>query len=152
MTFERVLKQHHIRYETLLHEPVFDALRLAQAVHVSGDVVAKTVLLEVDGQYVIAVLQATHQIDFDALLVALGAERVEMVSEAHFGELFPDCEIGPPPPFGSLYKMQTVVDDSLAQDRWIVFKGTTNEEAIRMYYDDYAQFEQPMVAAFSKHI
>ena len=152
MTFERVLKQHHIRYETLLHEPVYDALRLAEAVHVSGDVVAKTVLLRVDRQYVIAVLQATHQIDFDALLTALGAEAVEMVKELEFAKLFPDCEIGPPPPFGSLYKMQTVVDESLAQDRWIVFKGNTNEEAIRMYYDDFAQFEQPMVAPFSRHI
>jgi Ala-tRNA(Pro) deacylase len=152
MTFERVLKQHHIRYETLLHEPVYDALRLAQAVHVSGDVVAKTVLLRVDGKHVIAVLQATHQIDFDALLTALGADAVEMVKEAEFGQLFPDCELGPPPPFGSLYRMQTVVDESLAQDRWIVFKGSTSEEAIRMYYDDFAQFEQPIVAAFSKHI
>jgi Ala-tRNA(Pro) deacylase len=152
MTFERVLKQHHIRYEMMLHEPVYDALRLAQAVHVSGDLVAKTVLLRIDGKYVIAVLQATHQIDFDALLTKLGAERVEMVAEAEFAALFPDCEVGPPPPFGSLYKMQTVVDESLAQDRWIVFKGSTNEEAIRMYYDDYAQFEQPIVAAFSKHL
>jgi Ala-tRNA(Pro) deacylase len=152
MTFERVLKQHHIRYETLLHEPVFDALRLAQAVHVSGDVVAKTVLLKIDGAYVIAVLQATHQIDFDKLRSALGADEVVMVHEKEFGKLFPDCEVGPPPPFGSLYKMRTVVDESLAQDRWIVFKGATNEEAIRMYYDDFAQFEQPIVAAYSRHI
>ena len=152
MTFERVLKQHHIRYETLLHEPVYDALRLAQAVHVSGDVVAKTVLLRVDGAYVIAVLQATHQIDFDKLRAVLGADDVVMVHEEEFAELFPDCEVGPPPPFGSLYKMRTVVDDSLAQDRWIVFKGATNEEAIQMYYDDYAQFEQPIVAAYSRHI
>jgi Ala-tRNA(Pro) deacylase len=152
MTFERILKQHHIRYEMMLHEPVFDALRLAEAVHVSGDVVAKTVLLRVDGKDVIAMLQATHQIDFDKLLAALAADRVEMVHESEFAELFPDCEVGAPPPFGSLYHMLTVVDDSLAQDRWIVFKGSTNDEAIRMYYDDFAQFEQPMVAAFSKHI
>lgn len=151
MNLEQRLRNRGLPFETILHEPAFDAQRLAEAVHVAGDNVVKTVLLRVDRGFAIAVLQATHHIDLEKARRALAAHHVSLASELDFYDLFPDCEIGSPPPFGSLYDLRTLVDRSLADDEEIVFKGTTNEEAFRMKYNDYADFEEPLVADFSYH-
>jgi Ala-tRNA(Pro) deacylase len=149
MNLEQLLRRRGLPFATIFHNSAFDAQRLAQAVHVAGDNVAKTVLLHSNRGYVIAVLQATHQIDFEKARRALAVHWVELATELEFHNRFPDCEIGAPPPFGSLYGMRTLVDGALAKDEEIVFKGNTNEEAICMKYDDFAAFEEPLVADFS---
>jgi Ala-tRNA(Pro) deacylase len=63
--------------------------------------------------------------------------------------LFPDCEPGAMPPFGSLYHLPTVVDESLAKDDVIVFEGQDHEQAIRMTYRDYATLEHPRLGRFA---
>jgi Ala-tRNA(Pro) deacylase len=151
MNIEQFLKQNHVRYELLLHNPAYDAQHLAEAVHVSGENVAKTVLLRADGRYVLAVLQATHNIDLPKVQQALGINEVELATEVEAAERFPDCEMGAIPPFGSQYAMTTLVDASLAKDAEIVFKGNTNEEAFRVRYEDFAELEKPIVAEFSHH-
>lgn len=149
MNLAQQLQKCGVRFETILHEPAFDAQRLAHAVHVSGENIAKTVLLRVDKGYAIAVLQATHQIDLEKVRRAVAAHHVALATEVEFFNLFPGCEMGAPPPFGSLYDMRTFVDRSLAEDEEIIFKGATNDEAIRMKFHDYADFEEPLLADFS---
>ena len=67
MNIQEFLARKNIQFELLEHGDTYDAQHMAQAIHVSGHHVAKTVLLRanVDGQYVIAVLPATHAVDFD---------------------------------------------------------------------------------------
>lgn len=152
MNLEQLLRRRGLPFETILHDAAYDAQRLAKAMHTPGDNVAKTVLLRSDDGYVVAVLQATHQIDFEKARHALAAHRLELATELESYEHFPDCEIGAPPPFGSLYGMRTLVDRALAEDEEVVFKGKTNDEAIRMKYNDFADFEEPLVADFSHHV
>lgn len=146
MNYEELLRRRGLPFETIIHDPTFDAQHLAQAVHESGDLVAKTVLLRTEKQFVVAVLQATHQIDLEKARKALQAHRIEIASELDVYERFPDCEIGSPPAFGSLYGMTTLVDQSLTKDDTIVFKAKTNDEAIRMKYSNFADFEKPLIA------
>lgn len=135
--------------ELLPHPATFTAQRTAQAVHVPGDEVAKTVILRVDGEAVMAVVPATHRIDPEKVRGLLGAEVVELADEAEFTRLFPDCELGALPPFGSQYGMKTIVDEALARDERIVIESNTLEEAIRMRYDDFAALERPLVGEIS---
>jgi prolyl-tRNA editing enzyme YbaK/EbsC (Cys-tRNA(Pro) deacylase) len=44
-------------------------------------------------------------------------------TEQEFSSLFPDCELGAMPPFGSLYNLPVSVDESLAADEAIVFNA-----------------------------
>ena len=53
------------------------------------------------------------------------------------------------PPFGSLYHLPTVVDDSLAADDEIVFEGQSRDEAIRMTYRDFIAVEHPRMGHFA---
>jgi len=149
MKLEEFLTSRGVAFERLHHRPAYSANRVAQALHVPGKEVAKTVLLRTGRGYTLAVLPAACQVDLRRLEEDLSGEPVEMASEAEMGRVFPDCETGAMPPFGSLYQLRTVVDESLAQDEQIVFEGQTHEEAIRMAYRDYEALEHPLKGHFA---
>ena len=74
MNIQEFLGRHDVPFEVMAHEATYDAQHLAQAVHTSGHHVAKTVLLRTDNEnYVVAVLAATHSIDFEKVKAALNA-------------------------------------------------------------------------------
>ena len=151
MNVQQFLATNRVSFQPMRHRPTFTAQQTAQAVHVRGDEVAKTVVLRADGKYVLAVLQATHKIDLKRLRDTLAARSVDLAAEQEFRTMFPDCEVGALPPFGSQYGLKTIVDEPLTRDPQIVIEGNTHDEAIQMRYDDYARLEQPQVAAFTVH-
>jgi len=88
------------------HPRVVAAQRLAASVHVSGYRVAKSVLVEADGERVMAVLPAADVVDPVRLAMALGARRVRILHESEFLDLFTECEPGAEPPFGALFGLR----------------------------------------------
>lgn len=153
MSLKHFLQSRHVPCEVVAHPEAFDAQHLAQALHTPGREVAKTVLLRADHgyRYIVAVLPATHAIDFDRLSEFLGDTHLELATEAEIAERCPDCEIGVLPPFGSHYGAQTIVDQSLTEDEYISFESDSHTEAIRMKYAQYYDVEHPLVARFARH-
>jgi Ala-tRNA(Pro) deacylase len=147
MNIQRFLNERRVPYDILTHEPTYDAQHMAQAVHVSGHEVAKTVLLRADHaySYYVAVLPATRMIDFSKVRQALGDMDLALATEMEMANLCPDCEIGALPPFGSQYGLKTIVDESLREDEYIVFEGNTHAEAIRIKFADFCGLEHPLV-------
>jgi Ala-tRNA(Pro) deacylase len=123
MRLDEFLNQQHVAFRRLHHRPAYTANHVAQALHVKGKDMAKSVLVHTGHGYVLAVLPATHRVDLDRLRQELGEEQVGLASEAEMQRLFPDCERGAMPPFGSLYHLPTLVDESLTQDEEITFEG-----------------------------
>ncbi len=152
MSMKQFLQRRRVPFEAIEHPEAFDAQHLAQALHTPGREVAKTVLLRADHNYsqVVAVLPATHRIDFEALSTFLGGTSLELATEVEIAERCADCEFGVLPPFGSHYGAQTIVDQSLTQDEYISFESDSHTEAIRMKYSDYYDFEHPLVARFAR--
>lgn len=151
MNWEAFLRDQHVEFERIPHQPAYDAQHVAEALHLPGKHVAKTVLLRADRgfAYIVAVLPAPKMIDLQALSAALGGSRLELATEHEVSEHCPDCEYGVLPPFGSQYGMKTIVDKDLTSDEWIVFEGNTHADAIRMTWADFQRVEQPLVASFA---
>lgn len=151
MNVREFLEQRRVEFGATPHRTTFSAQHLANCLGVPGDYVAKTVVLHVDGRPVLAVLQATHDIDFERARKALAAQSIELAPESELGDLFPDCEFGAVPPFGSEYGLPTIVDEALTHDDYIIFDGNRHTEAISMSYSDFAAIEHPRVATLSRH-
>jgi Ala-tRNA(Pro) deacylase len=151
MKLDDLLNARRIPFERLHHRPTYTASRLAEELHVPGREVAKTVLLRTGQGYVVTVLPADHKLDLDRVRACLAEDEVAMASEAEMERLFPDCERGTLPPFGSLYHLRTLMDESLADDEEIVFDAPNHEEAIRMTFRDYEELEHPMKGRFARH-
>lgn len=149
MKLDDFLNSRDVPFEKMQHKPAFTAHRIARVLHVPGNEVAKTVLLRVDDHHVLVVLPSIHQVDLERVRRELQAERVVMASEQEMAELFPDCEPGAIPPFGSLYHLTTLVDESLAEDDDIIFEANTHQQAIRMSYRDFQEQEHPRIGHFA---
>ena len=138
------LDGNKVSYEVLLHPEAVTAQRIAQAEHVKGRHHAKVVMVKSGDRHLMMVLPADHQIDLEKVEKAIG-ESVSLDTEQEFKSLFSDCAIGAMPPFGNLYGLPTYVDQSLAEQDYIVFEAGTHRDAIKMSYRDYEEIVKPKV-------
>src|SRR5690606_36873470 len=108
-------------YTSIKHEPAFTAKALLQASGVGAEILAKTVVLHVDGVSALAVMTASAKIRWDKLCRVMGTDFIELADESEFAERFPGCELGAIPPFGSLFGMTVYLHQSLAAQSEIAF-------------------------------
>jgi Ala-tRNA(Pro) deacylase len=138
------LDENNVRYEVLHHAEAVTAQRIAQAEHVKGKHHAKVVIVKSGDDRLMMVLPADHHIDLEKVAKAVG-KAASLDKEQEFKLLFPDCTIGAMPPFGNLYGLPTYVDQSLAEQDYIVFEAGTHTDAIKMSYRDYEKIVKPKV-------
>ena len=119
---QRYLNECGIDYEILEHARTMTSSRTAQAGHVSGESLAKAVLLKSDDGYTLAVLPASCHLRLGEIQGYLDGP-VGLATEAEVGQLFADCELGAIPPMGRAYGMETIVDDSLAEQPDVYFEA-----------------------------
>jgi Ala-tRNA(Pro) deacylase len=152
MSCVRFLDQHGINYRLYRHDQAFDAQHMAQALHVPGKSVAKTVMARVRGgsRYFVLVVPAPHRIDWNRVSGALGGIDIELADESQIVEHCPDCASGVVPLFGSQYGLQTIVDETVAKQDEIVIQGDTHDEAVRLRFSDFYAVEHPKVAAIAQ--
>jgi len=143
------LDKQRVKYVCVNHSPAYTAQEVAASAHVPGWEVAKVVMVKVDGEMAMAVLPANRKVVPQDLREMLGAERVELATEAEFRDKFQDCELGAMPPFGNLYDMPVYVAPALAADEEIAFNAGTHTEIIKMSYKDFERLAQPKVLSFS---
>jgi Ala-tRNA(Pro) deacylase len=148
MDVQEFLTEKGVSFELVRHEQAFSAQQVAAAEHVTGHMFAKTVVVEEGGGACLLILPASRHVDMQAVGELVGG-KVRMASEEEMKALFPDCEIGAEPPFGSQYGLATYVDESLTALDEIVFRAGTHDRTVRMRYDDYAALEQPTVGRFT---
>lgn len=146
---EDFLNSHNIKYATIVHPQAFTAQEIAAAAHIPGKELAKTVIAKIDGKMAMAVLPAAHRVDFDLLKAATGARKVELAKEREFEDMFPDCEVGAMPPFGNLYGIEVLVEESLTQNEEIAFNAGSHTELVRLSYKDFETHVKPRIVRFS---
>jgi len=142
------LDENKVQYTLMSHSPAYTAQAAAATLHVPGKELAKTVVLRAGEEALLAVLPASFHVDLKKLGGVAG-KTVRLATEQEFGDLFPDCELGAMPPFGSLYNLSVFVDESLAADEEIVFNAGTHRDAIRMRYADFARLAKPTVTSLA---
>ncbi|OLC54274.1 MAG: deacylase [Acidobacteria bacterium 13_1_40CM_4_69_4] len=139
------LDGHHVKYVTVSHSRSYTAQDVAESAHVSGRELAKTVLVRLDGTMAMVVLPAATRVDFNLLKLAAGAKHAELAGEKEFKDLFPECELGAMPPFGTLYGMETYASDRLGEQKEIAFSAGSHTEIIRLSYGDFERLAKPKV-------
>ena len=146
---KRLLDEQNIKYLSINHSPAYTAREVAASTFVPRREFAKTVIVDVDGEKVMAVLSASHHVDLVALRKLANGKRIRLATEDEFKELFPDCEIGAMPPFGSLYDTRVFVDQMVTEVDDLCFNAGSHEQIIRMDCRAYLDLEQPVVGAFA---
>ena len=114
MKLGEYLKEKGIPFEAYEHPPAYTAQEVAAEEHVSGNLIAKAVLVHADGRYALCALPASCKLDMGKVAKALKAKTVRLADEGEMAKLFPDVEVGAEPPMGQLWNLPTHVDRRLA--------------------------------------
>jgi Ala-tRNA(Pro) deacylase len=141
------LDSHHAEYTLTSHATAFTAREVATAEHLPAREVAKTVVIFGDGTCHMIVLPASKLVDFHEVRPALGLSQVRLATEDELGKLFPDCELGAAPPFGTLYGFPVYLDASLAGQDMIAFNAGTHREVIHMRMVEYQRLVSPNIVS-----
>jgi Ala-tRNA(Pro) deacylase len=142
------LDDNRVKYVVISHSRAFTTQEVAAMTHIPGKELAKSVIVEIDGEMAMAVLPGSEKVDVDLLRDAVGAEQVTLAKESAFKDRFPECDPGAMPPFGNLYEMSVYVADSLTEDDQIAFNAGSHTELVKMSYRDFERLVQPRIMHF----
>ncbi len=144
-----LLDKNKVKYKTTAHTRVITAQEVAQAEHIPGREMAKTVVIKNGKEYYLFVLPAPKQVDFSQLRKIFNSHDITLASEAEFKAMFPDCELGAMPPFGVMYGLKTYADESLHKEKEIVFNAGTHTDTILMPREAYDKIVKPEYINFA---
>ncbi len=140
MTIATRLKHHldakGLPFDMIPHPYAATASECAEAAHVPGDHLAKSVLIHMEEGPMLAVVPSNHQIDLSALQ-SVTDRRLGLAAESEMQDLFDDCDLGAAPPVGEAYGVPTIVDNSLSGLDKIWFEAGDHKTLIEMRGKDF---------------
>jgi len=151
---ENYLQQRKVKYKVVSHPHSEYSMETAEKAHVTGDALAKGVLVKGDDGYLLVVLPSDYHIELESLHKLLGQE-VVIASEVTLAEIFSDCEVGAVPPIGMAYGVKTIWDpkSSLGKLDEVFFEAGDHQSLVLI---SGVQFHELMASAergkFSHHI
>lgn len=130
-TLVEYLSRHGTPYALEHHMHSFCSLESAREAGVDEESLAKSVVLQDESGFVLAVLPASRRLELERVREELG-RALHVSREQDLARLFPDCERGAVPPIGAAYGLQTVLDASLEERDEIYFEAGDHETLVRM--------------------
>lgn len=156
MTIARKLQDYiagkGIRYDTVAHHRTSTSSQTAQAAHVPGRRLAKSVLLHHETGYALAVVPSSHRVELGRLQAVID-KRLGLASEDEVCQIFNDCDIGAVPPVGAAYDVPVILDESFNEDGDVYFEGGDHRTLVHVSGGDFrnllkdarlARLSQPM--------
>lgn len=141
------LKANKIIHQVLPHKTVFTAYDLAQTLRYKLEEIAKTLLVKAGSEYRLIVLRASDRLDLKKLQTLLGVSNVKIAREQDMVREM-NVKPGAITPFGSIHKLNVVLERGLLKARLALFGSGSFEHAIRMSVKDFVRYERPTVGSF----
>jgi len=152
MTLQQYLDTNGIRYDVMPHSYTDSSMNTAQAARVPGDQLAKSIILEDETGYLMAVIPATHHIELGRLSQQLN-RKLGLATESEIGRLFSDCDLGAIPPVGEAYGMDMIMEDSLSGCTDVYFEAGDHVDVIHVRGEDFKRLMRTaMHGRFSRHL
>jgi len=142
---QNFLDQQGIKYQIIRHSKAYTGQEVAEAAQISGKLLAKTVILQIQGKPMLAVLPAAMEVNLEAIAGDLETNDVQLATEKECSDIFPHCEVGAWPPFGMLWDLPVLLDKSLAQQKHLIGYTGDLKELIRMEMKDFSRITEARV-------
>ena len=120
ITLKHYLDSLEVDYELMTIPTQIPAWTLREKHMCLPKKIAKCIMLEDEGGYVMAVCPASSRIKLGNLYREIN-RRLEFSSEQELAVLLGDCVLGAVPPIGDVYDIEVVIDDELLTESDIYF-------------------------------
>lgn len=133
------------------HDPAAASygLEAAEQLGLDPDAVLKTLLAEVDGRLVVAVVPVSAKLDLKALAAAVGGKRATMADPAA-AERSTGYVVGGISPLGQRTRLPTVVDDSAVERETVWVSGGKRGLDLGIAPQDLVVLTAAVVAAVAR--
>ena len=158
-TITSYLDKNKFKYEVIEHRTTYTAWDTAQTEKVRPQEVAKTLVMRVDNDYVLALVTSNRNLDKQKLLKVINAYRkknglqgykkIDFAKEAWMTKNIPG-KVGATPPFRGLLKLDLYADPLLLKSQKIYLGSGEYTNSIRVSTSQYVKIEQPVKGSFSK--
>lgn len=150
ITLQLYMERLGVEYDVVAHPYADNGLETAEMAHISPDKLAKSVMLEDEGGYLMAVCPASRRIKLGDLYRETN-RRLEFANESELADMLGDCVLGAVPPVGDLYGVDVVVDMDLFMQSDIYFEAGDHEDLIHVTADNFQKLmSNAEHASFSK--
>ena len=135
-------------YELLTHARTQSALAEAEALGLSADDVAKTLIVKTPEGYLRAVVPASCRLDERKLRDVTGGSKkvVHLASEDDLRRDYPDFELGAVPPVGGSRSDPVIVDRRVEARESVVLEAGSHEQSVRIATGDLLRATSAEVA------
>ena len=131
MRLKKYLENEGVRYDLVEHPYAVTSLHVANKAHISGENLAKAVVLRDGDGYILAVVPATHHVQLGKLRKHFN-RYIILASEQDLYDLFEDCTIGAVPPLGDAYGVEVIFDNSLYERDDVYFEAGDHTDLIHV--------------------
>lgn len=130
-TLVKQLAKQGIAYDILHHRYSNTSLNSAYSASVPSSQMVKSVVLEDNNGYVLALVPASHHVKINQLNMALN-RNMSLANEDELQKIFNDCELGAIPPVGEAYGLETIVDYNLEECRDIYIEAGNHTDLLHL--------------------
>lgn len=135
----RYLDRRGAQYQVSTHDYSRSSAETARAARIPAHQLAKSVVLEDERGWVVAVVPADTQVMIGRIAKLLGRERLRLADEDRIAMLFEECDRGAVPPVAMAWGLQTVVDDDLGGVEVVYMEGGDHECLLQMSRDEFRE-------------
>ena len=136
MTVKEYLDSNGVQYDVVHHSYSVNTTQAAENAHISGEKIAKAVVLHDYHGYLMAVIPATHRVEINKMR-AQYHRHFSLADEFELSHLFSDCTLGAVPPVGKPYEVEFMFDDQLNMYGDIYFEAGDHAELVHMKGEDF---------------
>jgi len=137
------LEKNKIKHEVLEHKTVFTAFDKSATLKEKPAIIGKGLILCFNGKdYALGLVPANKNLDKAKTLAAMNKirqkakekdyKKVDFAKETWVKNNFKNCKPGANPPFGDLYGMPLIMDNSLAKQTKIIVNGGSYEISLKI--------------------
>ncbi|OWK27030.1 MAG: hypothetical protein US76_00170 [Parcubacteria group bacterium GW2011_GWA2_38_13b] len=137
----KFLEDKKIKYEIIKHKTVYTAIDAAGTQHVKPDEIIKTLVMNLDNKYALALISASKNLDKDKFKKAANvwakknnAKVVKIIGFAKEIWMKKNLKggVGATPPFGELIEMPTLVDAFLLKQKNLFINTGDYEYSVKL--------------------
>ncbi|TXL66930.1 aminoacyl-tRNA deacylase [Zeimonas arvi] len=144
----RYLDRRGAHYQVSTHDYSRSSAETARTAHIPPHQLAKSVVLEDDRGWVVAVVPADSRVMIGRIAELLGRERLRLADEDRIAMLFEECDRGAVPPLAMAWGLPTLVDEDLGSVDVVYMEGGDHECLLRMSREE---FREAMAEAIQGH-
>ncbi len=137
ITLQNFLASRGADYDVVFHSPTATSRQTARAAHIPAGCLVKSVVLQDEHGYLMAVVPADSKVRVADLERQLH-RRLRLATEDEIASLFADCERGAVPALGVAYGLETVVDYSVESAPEVYFEGGDHQALVHMRGEQFS--------------